>query len=311
MSLGSLGITEFEESVYRALLCDPQVTIDSDQNAVRAAIARLAELELVHMDEGGPVVAVDPEAGISRLIRQRLLEVNVELGRISGVWQTLPGLTADFRNAAEVNETVERIDDAAQVGKRIWSIAQDAVEVLAVHPHVGLTASKTAMLPHYLQRLGEGVRWRTIVPRPCLKNPAVLEYVTTLHRAGDLHRVVETPLQQMVIVDRAVSFVAVKTDQKDSGALMIRHRGAVATLVQLFEQVWAYATDLEPAAPCLTPRERQVLFLLTSADKDELAAREMGVSLRTYRREVAKLLTRFGVANRVQCAVLAKEQGWI
>ncbi|MEU7899105.1 hypothetical protein AB0B45_40405 [Nonomuraea sp. NPDC049152] len=56
---------------------------------------------------------------------------------------------------------------------------------------------------------------------------------------------------------------------------------------------------------------RQVLHLLSSADKDEIAAREMGVSLRTYRRYVAELLVRLGATNRFQAVLLARKQGWI
>jgi hypothetical protein len=79
-----------------------------------------------------------------------------------------------------------------------------------------------------------------------------------------------------------------------SGALVIRQPGAVATLVDLFERVWGHATDL-----------------LATAVKDEISARQMGVSLRTYRRYVAELLARLGAANRFQAAIVAKQRGWI
>ncbi|WP_442816546.1 helix-turn-helix domain-containing protein [Streptomyces sp. NBC_01304] len=61
----------------------------------------------------------------------------------------------------------------------------------------------------------------------------------------------------------------------------------------------------------LSDTERQVLDILTRTDKDEAAAREMGVSLRTFRRYVADIMLRLGAANRFQAGLLAKEQGWI
>jgi DNA-binding NarL/FixJ family response regulator len=93
---------------------------------------------------------------------------------------------------------------------------------------------------------------------------------------------------------------------------VIRQPGAVATLVDLFERVWGHATDLEPSEQDpLSEREQQVLDVLATAVKDEISARQMGVSLRTYRRYVAELLARLGAANRFQAAIVAKQRGWI
>lgn len=305
MSLSSLGLTELEETVYRALLRGGDV----DPDASEAAVARLAELELVHLDEEGRAVAVDPDIGISRLIRRRLLQTNAEQRRISAAWETLHELTAEGRTSDSV-VSVEKIDGLDAVNERLWSMALDAREVLAVRP--SRRRISTDMMPAYLQRLAEGVQWRTIIARQSLTDQAVIEYCTRLHRAGDRHRVVDYAGQQMVIFDRSVVFVPTVPNALRSGALMIRQPGAVATMVDLFEQLWAHAADLEPdTAPLLSSRERQVLHLLSSADKDEIAAREMGVSLRTYRRYVAELLVRLGATNRFQAALLARKQGWI
>lgn len=306
MSLSSLGLTGFEERVYRVLLRggDPEAVGGPDD--VRAAVTRLVELGLART-EGDEVRPVAAEVGVARLIRRRMREANAELRRISQAWEVVPALATEQRGAYDA---VERIESPEQVEQRIWSLALDAHEVMAVH-HLQRQVHTTA-LPRYLRRLGEGVRWRTILPRARLRDPATAEYYALLHRSGDRHRVTDEAVQQMVILDRAVAFVPIEPDTHGSGALVLRQAGAVATLVDLFERVWAHAEDLEPGESArLTERERRVLRLLATAVKDETSAREMGVSLRTYRRYVAELLARLGAANRVQAAVIAKQRGWV
>ncbi|HUR06569.1 MAG TPA: LuxR C-terminal-related transcriptional regulator [Nonomuraea sp.] len=307
MSLSSLGLTALDETVYRALLSGGDATACGPDLA-GAALERLVALELVRLDPDGRPVAVDPEIGISRLIRRRLLETSAEQRRIADVWKTLILLSAQ-RRGPDRTVTIERIDGIDQVNERIWSLALDAREVLTVQSD---RCPRPDMLPANLHRLGEGVRWRTIISRKSLVDPELMEYSLTLHRAGNRHRLVDDTGQQMVIVDRSVAFVPTTPDTDSQSALMIAQAGAVATMVDLFERVWTHAVDLEPnPASSLTPRERQVLHLLSSVDKDEIAARQMGVSLRTYRRHVAELFDRLGAANRFQAALLARQQGWI
>lgn len=308
MSLSSLGLTALDETVYRALLRGGEATAGGP-DLVGAALERLVALELVRLDPDGRPVAVDPEIGISRLIRRRLLETSAEQRRIADAWKTLIMLSTQH-GGPDRTVTIERIDGIDQISERIWSLALDAQEVLAVQSD--RWRPRPDMLPAYLHRLGEGVRRRTIVSRKSLVDPALVEYCRTLHRAGDHHRLVEDAGQPMVIVDRSVAFVPTTPDCGAQSALMISQTGAVATMADLFERVWTHAADLEPhPASSLTPRERQVLHLLSSVDKDEIAAREMGVSLRTYRRHVAELFDRLGAANRFQAALLARQQGWI
>ncbi|MFB9471440.1 LuxR C-terminal-related transcriptional regulator [Nonomuraea salmonea] len=293
MSLSSLGLTDFEECVYRDLLSGHETTSDG----VPAALQRLAALGLVRFDAAGHPVAVEPEIGVSRLIRRRLLETHAQQRRISAAWEAVHLLSARQRGRGRT-VTIEQIDGADRVAERIRSLALDAQEVLAMHRSVDLP------------RPGETTRRRTIVSRKSVLDQAFLDHCRALHRSGDHHRLVDDDGQQLVIVDRAVVFVP--SEPGGDSALLISQAGVVAAMADLFERVWSHAQDLEPCpAPGLTPRERRVLYLLASTRKDEVAAREMGVSLRTYRRHVAALLERLGAANRFQGALLAKQQGWI
>lgn len=57
--------------------------------------------------------------------------------------------------------------------------------------------------------------------------------------------------------------------------------------------------------------ERRVLLAMCTVGKDEAGARELGVSVRTYRRHVADLMQLLGAASRAQAALLARERGWV
>ncbi|MER5883126.1 LuxR C-terminal-related transcriptional regulator [Streptomyces sp. NPDC001941] len=57
--------------------------------------------------------------------------------------------------------------------------------------------------------------------------------------------------------------------------------------------------------------QSQVLRLLCSGAKDEAAARQMGVSVRTYRRYVARILKSLDVTSRFQAGIRAAELGLV
>jgi DNA-binding NarL/FixJ family response regulator len=52
-----------------------------------------------------------------------------------------------------------------------------------------------------------------------------------------------------------------------------------------------------------------ILRLLSAGQKDEAAARSMGVSVRTYRRRVAELMALLGAESRFQAGERARALG--
>ncbi|WP_262505353.1 DNA-binding response regulator [Streptomyces sp. TRM68367] len=69
-----------------------------------------------------------------------------------------------------------------------------------------------------------------------------------------------------------------------------------------FEAAWQSAADLsavlDSRRPRIDDRTVEVLRALGSGATDEAAARELGMSLRTYRRRVAELLVGLDAASR-------------
>lgn len=81
----------------------------------------------------------------------------------------------------------------------------------------------------------------------------------------------------------------------------------------LFEAAWENATELQTflseERPLIDAQTGSVLRTLTSGVTDEAAARELGISLRTYRRRVAELLVTLNASSRFQAGVRAGEMG--
>ncbi|GAA2359088.1 helix-turn-helix domain-containing protein [Nonomuraea africana] len=302
MSLAALGISPHEEQVYRYFLRNPGTdTADID----RTVVERLLELRLLEIGPDGAVTVVGPQAAMERLIERRLDEVSGELRKVTSV---LPSLMAEHTTGAPI-ELVERIEGIEQTQQRIWQASANARDVLSMHP------SRSRVDPRVRERvlaeLKAGVRHRSIVHRTTLDDPEVAAYFREIHRAGDRHRVIDEPIQLLLIFDRETAFVPIEPGNPAAGALVIRQPGIIVTLIGLFEQAWSRATDLEPDAADPSAVEKQVLDLLDRLGKDEVAARAMGVSVRTFRGHVADLMGRLGAANRFQIGARAKERGWI
>ncbi|MDA1362486.1 hypothetical protein O1R50_22885 [Glycomyces luteolus] len=129
-------------------------------------------------------------------------------------------------------------------------------------------------------------------------------------------RITAAPLPQgTVFVDRRTMILA-----ESPGAAAATRRYTMsnaAALVNgayaLFEAAWEAAADLEAFLasdrPLLDDSARKVLRALGSGVTDAAAARQLGMSLRTYHRRVAELLAILGADSRFQAGIRAGELG--
>lgn len=315
MDLDALGVSARDERVYRYLLRRPEGVTGAEAAAdlglspadLVSIVDTLAELGLV--SAGEILRAGDPEPALDGLIERRVAETRERMREIGAARDILPSLLRE-RATGEPVELIERVESIDRVFARIAEVREASDECLAI-----ASANRTSVEPgqreRTLGRLRRGKIYRTIVHRDVLAIPAMREYITEIHRAGDHHRVVSEQVQPTLIFDRATAFVPLDPAAHGSGALIVRQPGVVATLLDLFERLWDRATDLEPAGDGLNEAERRVLDLLSRSSKDETAARELGVSVRTYRKHVAALMERLGASTRFQAARLAAERGWL
>ncbi|MGJ3561550.1 helix-turn-helix transcriptional regulator [Streptomyces sp. INA 01156] len=116
-------------------------------------------------------------------------------------------------------------------------------------------------------------------------------------------RVGRVPMLQVMIVDGAAALV---TSQAVIGrqASVIRATTVIGTLGTLFEGLWRHAVPVEKQIDFGNLNRadvaRQILNLLQIGITDEVAARELSISVRTYRRYVAEIMALLGASSRFQ-----------
>ncbi|GAB4085932.1 response regulator transcription factor [Myceligenerans cantabricum] len=127
-------------------------------------------------------------------------------------------------------------------------------------------------------------------------------------------RVTTQELNETIILDGRVAILAGDQRTGERTYSIITRRETVQAVSSLFEAAWQSATDLAvhdtevAEVRLLAP---QVLDLLGQGVKDETAARELGLSVRTYRRRVAELMAALGAGSRFQAGVRARELGLV
>ncbi|WP_051386142.1 helix-turn-helix transcriptional regulator [Actinokineospora inagensis] len=123
-------------------------------------------------------------------------------------------------------------------------------------------------------------------------------------------RVATCSQEEIIIVDGASAIV--HGAQPEHNYAIILHQPAIANALQtLLNSIWDTAapaprggeTDEQPTA--------RVLGCLARGQTDESAARELGVSVRTYRRYVARIMQDIGATSRFQAGVLAGQLGLV
>lgn len=133
--------------------------------------------------------------------------------------------------------------------------------------------------------------------------------------AGGHVRVAAVVPFRVTVSDRACAVIPIDPRSSEAGALVVREPTIVASLVELFRTTERRSIPLQrfeagSAIDC-DLGDRKVLVALAKGLRDEAAAEQLSISLRTYRRHVAQLMARLGATTRFQAALSAVERGWI
>lgn len=325
--MSAFGVTEIEEETYRRFLRNPDtpatdlhVLLDTDQPRAQQVLERLQELGLLRLS-GRQVVPTDPEVALARLADMRLHELHQVVQQVMHSRHVVEALRAEQRARVSAPRGVEQLDDLATIRERIDDLAFFArEEILSVEPYTELLPENIEHArPLDLRCLRRGVRIRNVVLRQALDDPPTARYLRELAVEGAGIRVADDVGERILVYDRTTALVPVDPRDTSRGALMAHEGGLVANVVALFEKIWDQAEDLvdadgerpEERDRVLDETGRRVLISMCSGDKDETGARELSVSVRTYRRYVAELMRTLGATSRAQAALLARERGWI
>ncbi|MDQ0684926.1 DNA-binding CsgD family transcriptional regulator [Streptomyces achromogenes] len=327
--LAFLGVNDEEERLYRALLRRDSSASGSEESgrdeptsSEQSALDGLVALGLATRNTHGAIRPVPPPRAVDTLIDGRLRRLREDLESEAARHSVIESLFRERLTAApspradtdDHSRMITQLHGIEAVREAIDELTFFArTEDLTTEPTGRLTEESIAVShPINMRLLRRGVRMRMIMGSAILQHDTTLTYMRDLVSHGAEVRISHHPIERVIIVDRSAALTPIDPAHTSVGALLVREPGLVATLVTLFERMWAAAEEL-PGEDTDLPSdiEREILVMLREADKDETAARRLGVSVRTYRKHLAVIMRRLGAANRVEAALIALEKGWL
>nr|AGZ94386.1 erythropoiesis-stimulating protein [Streptomyces sp. 31A4] len=322
-----LGLPDPLLDVYRTLVSRPgwgvleiAGQLGITESAVHACLDELAELSMLYAPEyATQPVALSPEIGLTALLNRRESEILAQQARLAAARTEAAELAAVYsaHQQNRGNSGLEQLDELASVRAKLVELAGQAqTELLSFTPGGAQSQeSLDASRPLDEKSLASGIRIRTLYLDSVRNDRATTEYVRWLAGLGGEIRTIPTLPIRMLVVDRSVALLPKDPNNSRAGAVIVRAPGVLAALVHLFEAVWQQAQPLDGVQPCPpdepTAQELELLKLLELGSTDEVAARKLGVSLRTVRRMMADIMGRLGARSRFEAGVLATRAGWI
>jgi DNA-binding CsgD family transcriptional regulator len=164
-----------------------------------------------------------------------------------------------------------------------------------------------------LNRLGVRVR-QLYSPEPDVDWPDGAGSADHLTRSGVEVRVIGQQLHEMVVIDSRIALLRSGAEPSRPEYVAVRSPAIVRCIRALFLAAWSRARDLEAytnSREFVNETTEQVLQCLSTGRKDDAAARELGLSVRTYRRYVARLMSDLDADTRFQAGVRAAQLGLI
>ncbi|MFJ3303891.1 LuxR C-terminal-related transcriptional regulator [Streptomyces sp. NPDC086549] len=263
-----------------------------------------------------PSTALGQEAAMRRLIERTttalrdMAEEFDELGDSLGRNPARPENGWQHRVAAYA---VEFLTDPAEIAEALLDAAAVAVnEIMSMHPGPVVTG---AALAEELERTryarARGVTVRSIYAESFSKSPNGAKHLRNLAALGVQIRLLGSVPFRVVVSDTLAMFSA----SGDDGLTVLRPALMAGIGRQVLEHWWAVATPLDELAHDLedgpTPQEQAILRLMSAGVRDTSIAREIGVSIRTFRRNLVTLMNKLGAENRFQAGVKACSKGWL
>ncbi|WP_393059071.1 LuxR C-terminal-related transcriptional regulator [Streptomyces sp. LN549] len=263
--------------------------------------------------DGRLLLPVPPSAALASLLHP-LAQGLLDQVRTSDILaKALVPLAASFSGAPHLAITV-LVGPAAIQAAITRSLGEADDEILTIQP--GSTRPPQELrtaLSGTLPTVERGVRLRHIYQHSARYSPALRTYMGQLPSSLLQVRTLEQAIDRLLVFDRKVAFIPANPDR--STALEIRHPALVAFLAQMYETVWTLATPFTQQLPTAVPGapvtavQQSIARLLTEGNQDEAVARTLGISVRTCRAHISRLMQTLGATSRTQLGALLVRSG--
>ncbi|TRV74631.1 helix-turn-helix transcriptional regulator [Streptomyces sp. 130] len=276
----------------------------------------LTELALVHPDpqDDGWIRPVPPSSALAHLLQPVTREIHERIRLSAALADALAPLasvaTTDPDHAITVLEGLPLIDTAIEN-----ALVNTREEVLTLQP--GGTGQEEERLSKALGRAlamaERGVSLRHIYQHPARYNPPIKAYLEEIPPGNIQVRTIEQTAERLIVFDRTVALIPASANR--DAALEIRHPALVRYLVQVYEVLWAQAmpltSPLQPPAhdTPITATQLSVARLLVEGNTDQIVARKLGISVRTCRAHIARLMHTLDATSRTHLGALLVQSG--
>jgi DNA-binding MarR family transcriptional regulator len=326
--LSTLGISEFDEQVYRAYVTKPDRTareiaehLGTTPSRIRHAVARLTELGVLRREQHGRYRPVSPRTALSALLARRRADAEAAF---TAVWDAVDDLTREYRASRlkeDPTELVEVITGEAAVTLRVAELMESIRThfwVLDRPPYLGPYSNELEEALT-MDLLGRGLDIRSVYTPEALQLPGRFELITRLAQVGEQARLLPALPFRLRIMDRRVALVALIGGRYD-GIAVVHQSGLLDALLELFDVYWQRAQPIvstgivstAPETPDQPSTEDLLLLkMLQAGYKDQAIARQLGTSARTVTRRIAAIASGLGLDTRFQVGAEVARRGWI
>ncbi|MFJ2090747.1 LuxR C-terminal-related transcriptional regulator [Streptomyces sp. NPDC087901] len=275
----------------------------------------LTELALVHPDpqDDAWVRPVPPSAALAHLLQPVIREIHERIRLSAALADSLAPLasvaSADPNLAITVLEGIPLIEGTIQSA---LDSAQE--EILTLQPGSSRPVDQLKKaLERALSTVERGATLRHIYQHPARYSPAIKTYLDEVPPGHIQVRTIEQTVERLFIFDGTVAFIP--ANAKRDVALEIRHPALVRYLIQVYEVLWAQATPLTeplqtpPSSASVTAVQLSIARLLVDGHVDQVVARKLGISVRTCRAHISKLMQTVNATSRTQLGALLVQSG--
>ena len=323
-SLEALGIDTLEERVYRFLLGHDVATAAEVARALPLS-PRMAKRLLEQIESKGLVyhsperprryIAASPELAGEALIKQR----QADLEKARATLSKLKKEAAKSKETVGEGQLVEVITShhaMDQIFTQLWRTAQQDVINFQCAP-IMLDTPENGLLSRDKRSGPKGARMRTISDESFLALPGALSAVRHDIEKGEEARVFPSLPIKMIVFDRRVGMIPIDPENPIGPMLLVRSPALLRALYALFENTWERSTPMiltkagelasgNPSSPGDGDAD-ELISLLAAGLADKAIAYEMGISLATFNRRMAKLTKHHGTRSRFQLGWRAAE----
>lgn len=287
---------------------------------VLGALRALVGLKLVKPERGGGdgFVAVSPEAAESELVAPLEQAIHQRMRAVADIRGQLRTFSGTFNEAHRARQdAVQIVDDLDQVRMMLDDASRRCQsEVLTMQPGGGRAADQLRdAVTRDMAMLERGVGMRIIYQHSARTDVPTRDYVREVSAQGAQVRTTNEIFDRMIIFDRRIAFVPNHKADGSVGAAVVHEPTMVSVLHRFHQHVWLSASVLDPRdaayGDTLDEVRTTILELLASGLTDEVIARRIGLSARTCRRHIARLMSDLKADSRFQAGVAAALGGLV